>query len=41
MDLFLDLDLAVLAEDWKDYEVYRQNIRKEFKQYPDTIFKGR
>lgn len=40
MALFLDLDMAVLAEDWKDYEVYSQNIRREFLQYPDPIFKS-
>lgn len=38
MALFLDLDLAVLSSEWHDYEAYRQNIRKEFKQYPDSIF---
>lgn len=42
LDLFLDLDLAVLAEDWQDYEVYSSNIRKEFKQYtPHTFQAGR
>ncbi len=38
MALFLDLDLAVLADDWNDYDLYRQNIRKEFKQHPEHIF---
>jgi predicted metal-dependent HD superfamily phosphohydrolase len=37
---FLDLDLAVLGEDWKDYEYYSNNIRNEFLQYPDPIFKS-
>ena len=40
MALFLDLDLAVLGEDWKDYEYYSNNIRNEFLQYPDPIFKS-
>ena len=40
MALFLDLDLSVLSSEWDDYEVYRQNIRKEFKQYPDHVYKS-
>jgi predicted metal-dependent HD superfamily phosphohydrolase len=40
MALFLDLDLAVLAEDWNDYDLYRQSIRKEFNQYPEPIYKS-
>jgi len=38
MALFLDLDLAVLGEEWQDYEYYSSNIRNEFNQYPDPVF---
>jgi predicted metal-dependent HD superfamily phosphohydrolase len=40
MSLFLDLDLAVLGDDWKDYEYYSNSIRKEFQQYNDQVFKN-
>jgi predicted metal-dependent HD superfamily phosphohydrolase len=40
MALFLDIDMAVLSSEWDDYEVYRANIRKEFKQYADPIYKS-
>jgi predicted metal-dependent HD superfamily phosphohydrolase len=40
MALFLDLDMAVLSSPWEDYDIYRNNIRKEFKQYTDPVYKS-
>lgn len=40
MAMFLDLDMAVLSTAWDDYEIYRNNIRKEFKQYSDAVYKS-
>ena len=33
----LDFDLAILGQDWGIYESYTQNIRKEYKLYPDFL----
>ncbi|WP_290698999.1 hypothetical protein [Lacinutrix sp.] len=35
----LDLDLSVLGADWETYQKYIQNIRKEYKIYPDFMYK--
>lgn len=35
----LDLDLSILGTDWETYQNYIQNIRKEYKIYPDFMFK--
>lgn len=35
----LDLDLSILGADWKTYSKYIQNIRKEYKIYPDILYK--
>ncbi|WP_417859828.1 hypothetical protein [Winogradskyella sediminis] len=35
----LDLDLSILGTDWKTYSTYLQKIRKEYKIYPDIIYK--
>ncbi|MGZ5189781.1 MAG: HD domain-containing protein [Flavisolibacter sp.] len=37
-NLFTDADLSILGQDWDRYLVYAQNIRKEFKGYPDAIY---
>lgn len=34
----LDFDLAILGQDWEIYEAYIQNIRKEYKLYPDFLY---
>jgi len=34
----LDFDLSILGADWKTYENYYQNIRKEYKIYPDLLY---
>lgn len=35
---FLDFDLAILGAPWQEYEVYSNNIRNEFRQYPDDVY---
>ena len=34
----LDFDLSVLGQDWESYKGYIQNIRKEYKLYPDFLY---
>lgn len=38
-DYLLDFDLAYLGEDPSLYREYSANIRKEYSQYPDELFK--
>lgn len=41
-NILLDLDLVILGQPWEVYESYTQNIRKEYKIYPDFMYrKGR
>lgn len=41
-DLFLDLDLSILGQDWDIYHNYTKQIRKEYSIYPDILyFNGR
>jgi len=35
----LDFDLSILGQPWEVYEIYTQNIRKEYKVYPDFLYK--
>lgn len=35
----IDFDLKVLSKDWEDYVVYFTQIRKEYKIYPDMLYK--
>lgn len=37
--LFLDLDLAILSSPSNEYLKYSQDIRKEFKRYPNFLYK--
>lgn len=37
--LFLDLDLAILSSSSSEYLNYSENIRKEFKRYPNFLYK--
>lgn len=42
LNYFTDADLSILGSDWKDYEIYFKNVRKEYKYYPDFMYnKGR
>lgn len=36
----LDFDLAILAKPWENYQVYAQQIRKEFQAFPDLLYKA-
>lgn len=36
----LDFDLAILAKPWDDYQVYAQQIRKEFQTFPDSLYQA-
>lgn len=41
-NLLLDLDLSILGKDPKEYQTYSANIRKEYKIYPNFMYrKGR
>jgi predicted metal-dependent HD superfamily phosphohydrolase len=35
----LDFDLSILGTDWSVYQNYSHNIRKEYKMYPDFLYK--
>lgn len=35
---FLDFDMAILAEPWSRYERYAQQVRKEYRIYPDMLY---
>ncbi|MFM9988020.1 hypothetical protein [Flavobacterium sp.] len=35
----IDFDLKILSKDWEDYKTYFQQIRKEYKVYPNVLYK--
>lgn len=35
----LDFDLAILGSDWEIYQDYTQKIRREYRVYPDFLYK--
>jgi len=35
----IDFDLKILARDWDDYQIYFEQIRKEYNIYPDFLYK--
>lgn len=35
----IDFDLKILSKDWNDYQLYAQQIRKEYRIYPDFMYK--
>ncbi|KIC01346.1 hypothetical protein OA88_14685 [Flavobacterium sp. JRM] len=35
----IDFDLKILARDWEDYQIYFEQIRKEYSIYPDFLYK--
>lgn len=35
----IDFDLKILAKDWNDYKNYFEQIRKEYRIYPDFLYK--
>ena len=34
----IDFDLKILSKDWEDYEIYTQQIRNEYKIYPNLLY---
>jgi predicted metal-dependent HD superfamily phosphohydrolase len=34
----IDFDLKILAKDWDDYQIYFNQIRKEYRIYPDFLY---
>jgi len=34
----IDFDLKILAKDWEDYQIYFDQIRKEYRIYPDFLY---
>ncbi|MES2543309.1 MAG: hypothetical protein V4548_00365 [Bacteroidota bacterium] len=34
----IDFDLKILAKGWEDYKIYYEQIRKEYKIYPDFLY---
>lgn len=41
-NILLDLDLGILGSAWPDYETYTRQIRKEYRVYPNILYrKGR
>jgi len=39
INYFTDADLSILGESWPKYEAYKSNVRKEYRIYPDIIYK--
>lgn len=39
-NLFTDADLSILGKDWDTYTAYVKNIRKEYKIYPNLLYKS-
>ncbi len=37
-NLLLDIDLSILSKPWTTYEVYAQNIRSEYSNYPTFLY---
>ena len=35
----IDFDLKILSKDWEDYKIYCNQIRKEYKIYPNIVYK--
>ncbi|NOQ74439.1 MAG: hypothetical protein GQ574_20685 [Crocinitomix sp.] len=38
-NLFTDADLSILGKNWETYEAYTKAIRKEYKIYPNLLYK--
>ncbi|KRD12685.1 hypothetical protein ASE21_01920 [Flavobacterium sp. Root901] len=35
----IDFDLKILSKDWEDYKIYFEQIRKEYRLYPELLYK--
>ena len=38
LQLFLDFDMSILGAPWAAYEAYTQQVRREYRIYPDKIY---
>jgi predicted metal-dependent HD superfamily phosphohydrolase len=38
LQLFLDFDMSILGVEWAAYEAYTQQVRREYRIYPDKIY---
>jgi predicted metal-dependent HD superfamily phosphohydrolase len=38
LQLFLDFDMSILGAHWAAYEAYTQQVRREYRIYPDNIY---
>lgn len=38
INYFTDADLSILGADQENYKIYTQNVRKEYKYYPDFMY---
>jgi predicted metal-dependent HD superfamily phosphohydrolase len=38
LQLFLDFDMSILAADWDHYKAYTQQVRREYRIYPDKLY---
>lgn len=38
-NLFTDADLSILGRPWPEYEAYSGQVRKEYRIYPDLVYK--
>jgi predicted metal-dependent HD superfamily phosphohydrolase len=38
LQLLLDFDMSILGVDWPAYEAYTQQVRREYRIYPDKIY---
>lgn len=39
LSFFLDFDMVILAAPWEQYLVYTRQLRKEYRIYPDIVYK--
>ncbi len=37
-DYLLDIDLSILGAEWSRYEAYAQQVREEYRIYPDAVY---
>jgi predicted metal-dependent HD superfamily phosphohydrolase len=40
INYFTDADLSILGESWDKYKEYQSNVRKDYRVYPDLIYKA-
>ncbi|OQP61519.1 hypothetical protein A3860_31840 [Niastella vici] len=38
LQLFLDFDMSILGAEWAKYEAYTQQVRREYRIYPDKLY---